>query len=98
MVDVGASVGDTARLLHERCRELVADIWCVEGDDAFASILAANFGAAPDVHLVHALASDGATSIPALVRVHAGTASPRGEARVASAPLDELLCKAGPIA
>jgi FkbM family methyltransferase len=97
VVDVGASVGDTALLLHDRCRDQVADIWCVEGDDVFAAILAANFADADDVHLVHALASDGAASIPALVRVHAGTASPQGAARVSSAPLDDLLRGVGPV-
>jgi len=94
VVDVGASVGDTARLLRSRCGDAVSEIWCVEGDDSFATILAANIADEPDVHLVHALASDGAASIPSLVRVHAGTASPQGTTRSASAPLDELLATA----
>lgn len=97
VVDVGASVGDTARLLQSELGPQVGDIWCVEGDDTFATILDANFASDPHVHLVHALASDGAASIPSLVRVHAGTASPRGEERSTSAPLDDLLADAGPV-
>jgi FkbM family methyltransferase len=94
LVDVGASIGDTVRLEQARCPGEVADVWCVEGDDAFMTILRANFDDDPHVHLVHALASDGATAIPELVRVHAGTASPAGATLQPAAPLDALLADA----
>ena len=97
LVDVGASIGDTVRLAHARCPGEVADVWCVEGDDAFIAILRANFEDDARVHLVHALASDGATAIPELVRVHAGTASPAGTTLRSAAPLDALLADAGDV-
>lgn len=91
VVDVGASVGDTVLLVRARCPGEVRAVWCVEGDDAFVEILHANFDGDDSVHLVHALASNGDSHIPGLVRGHAGTASPRGEVRVAAAPLDALV-------
>ena len=97
VVDVGSSIGDTVRLAQARCPGVVRDFWCIEGDDEFMAILRANFDGDPHVHLVHALASDGATEIPELVRVHAGTATPAGSRLHAAAPLDQLLADAGEI-
>jgi FkbM family methyltransferase len=94
LVDVGASIGDTVLLVRERCGPELADAWCIEGDDSFVAILTANLGDDPSVHIVHALASDGATAIPELVRVHAGTFSPQGGDLVPAAPLDALLADA----
>jgi FkbM family methyltransferase len=97
LVDVGASIGDTVLLVRERCGSELGDVWCVEGDDMFGAILEANLGDDPAVHIVHAMASDGADAVPELVRVHAGTASPQGADLVAAAPLDQLLMAAGPV-
>lgn len=91
VVDVGASVGDTVLLVRARCPGEVGAVWCIEGDDTFVEILHANFDGDDSVHLVHALASNGESHIPGLVRGHAGTASPRGDVRVAAAPLDALV-------
>jgi FkbM family methyltransferase len=90
LVDVGASVGDTALLVRERCPGMVEEIWCIEGDDTFAAMLEANVRELAAVHVVHAMASDG-TAAPALVRTHAGSAGPRGPRGVAASPLDELV-------
>lgn len=94
VVDVGASIGDTALLLRDHCPDHVGAIWCIEGDDFFAALLRTNLGGMTDVHVVHALAGDGADSIPELVRTHAGSASPRGDNAVPASTLDELVAAA----
>jgi len=93
LVDVGASVGDTALLVTERCPGMVDEIWCIEGDDTFAALLEENVRALGGVHVLHAMASDG-TAAPSLVRTHAGSAGPRGPRGIAASPLDELVAGA----
>lgn len=90
LVDVGASVGDTAVLVRERCPGMVDEIWCIEGDDTFAALLEANVATLAGVHPVRALASDGSAA-PALVRTHAGSASPQGSAEIEASTLDDLV-------
>ena len=72
LVDVGASIGDTVLLVRERCGRELGEAWCVEGDDVFGAMLEANLGADPEVHIVHAMASDGADD-----RSRAGTGACR---------------------
>ena len=94
LVDVGASVGDTALLVRERCPGMVEQIFCIEGDDDFAAMLAANVGDLPGVHPVQAMAGDGSSTAPSLVRTHAGSASPRGSGEVGTSTLDDLVMAA----
>jgi len=91
LVDVGASIGDTALLVEERCAQLVDEIWCIEGDDIFAELLEHNVRDMPSVHAVHALAGDGAATVPSLVRTHAGSATPQGADLVPASTLDDLV-------
>jgi FkbM family methyltransferase len=93
LVDVGASVGDTALLVTERCPGMLEEIWCIEGDDTFAAMLEENVRDLSGVQVLHAMASDG-TAAPALVRTHAGSAGPRGPRGIAASPLDELVAGA----
>jgi FkbM family methyltransferase len=90
LVDVGASIGDTAMLVRDRCPTMVDEIMCIEGDDMFAALLDANVATMPGVRAIRAMAGDGSPTVPSLVRTHAGSATPRGDDRSAASTLDEL--------
>jgi len=94
LVDVGAAVGDTALLILDRAGDAVEAIHCVEGDEEFFGLLAANVGDLPAVQLHRALVSDVRGAERALQRTHRGTASAVGDGAAASTTLDELLAAA----
>ncbi|MDP1794667.1 MAG: FkbM family methyltransferase, partial [Acidimicrobiales bacterium] len=97
VVDVGASIGDTAALIDANCPGAVAAFHCIEADDAFFALLEENLGSERRAHLYRVMvSSDGATA-RSLVRVHAGTASSQGDEQVPTMRLDHLMSQAGPI-
>ncbi|HMW14864.1 MAG TPA: FkbM family methyltransferase [Pseudomonadales bacterium] len=91
LVDVGASVGDTVRLLQANCGDEIATYLCVEGDADFFSYLKSNLEDDEKVRLVQALLSDRADQIPSLVRTHPGTASAQGDQVQRAVPLDVVV-------
>ncbi|MDY6828006.1 MAG: FkbM family methyltransferase [Pseudomonadota bacterium] len=91
LVDVGASVGDTVRLLQANCGDKVAGFVCVEGDPGFFAYLSANLAGDPRVRLVQHMLSDGSGQVPSLVRTHPGTASAQGQATEDAVPLDLIV-------
>jgi FkbM family methyltransferase len=90
VVDVGAAIGDTALLLHERCPSDLASILCIEGDDEFFSLLQQNITGLPQVTALKALLARERKEIPSLVKPHPGTASALGEKLQEAVRLDSL--------
>lgn len=97
VVDVGASVGDTAALIDANCPGAVATFHCVEGDETFFAMLEENLGADPRAQLYRVMLSSDDSTARSLVRVHAGTASSQGDKQVPTMRLDHLLADAGRI-
>ena len=95
LVDVGAAVGDTARLVLDRCAGAFGAIHCVEGDAEFFGYLERNLGGLHGVTLHRALLSDAAGEEAGLVRVHKGTASAQGAELAPATTLDAVLAAAG---
>lgn len=95
LVDVGAAVGDTVLLVLERCPGAVGQVHCVEGDAEFFGYVERNLAGIPGVRLHHVLLSDVEGEEASLVRVHKGTASAQGTARVPATTLDAVLDGAG---
>jgi FkbM family methyltransferase len=91
VVDVGAAVGDTALLLMDACREDIATLLCVEGDEEFLRYLSNNVGSLPEVAVHPAVVSDIEGEIPCLVRTHLGTAGAQGETTTHAVTLDSVL-------
>lgn len=97
VVDVGAAVGDTVLLVHDRCPGAVASFHCVEGDPEFFRYLSDNLATLPRATLHYAMLSDQPGHERELVRTHLGTASAQGEASRAATTLDSLLADAGQV-
>lgn len=97
LVDVGAAVGDTVLLVHDRCPGAVATFHCVEGDAEFFHYLSQNLATLPGANVYYAMLSDEVGHERELVRTHLGTASAQGVVSRAAITLDSLLLNVGQI-
>lgn len=90
VIDIGAAIGDTALLVLENCRALVDRVVCIDGDEAFVSLLRRNLRDEP-VTVHNAVLSNAPGEVASLVRMHRGTASAIGASTVVATTLDDLL-------
>lgn len=91
LIDVGAAIGDTVALLHERCSGKVADFFCVDGDSDFAHYFRRNTAGIESVRLKLAMLAASASTVRSLVRHHPGTATATGSTLTPATTLDTLL-------
>jgi len=91
VVDVGAGVGDTVRLIEANCPGLVDHYHCIEGDIEFFGYLAANLSASQKAILYNNMLSSEEGEISSLVRHHSGSSTAQGQAKVNCDTLDSLL-------
>jgi FkbM family methyltransferase len=91
VLDVGAGIGDTALLLDSCCHDCLRDVVAVEGDPKFCVNLRANLARidAP-TSVIEVLLSECSGPVPALVSVHHGTASLKGDDQAVATTLDDL--------
>lgn len=89
VVDVGAGVGDTARLALAHHQSQIRTIYCIEADPEFFELLQAN--ATPKMIPKRKLLGDESGDAPSLVRHHAGTSAPQGDLRLQTETLDDVL-------
>ena len=90
-VDIGAATGDTILLLHERCRNMIDEFYCIDGDPEFFRYLQQNLRHFREGTLLFATLSSDTGTAPELVRIHGGTASAQGTAMVDATTLDAVL-------
>ena len=91
VIDVGASVGDTALLLLANCPDMIGRIYCVEGEEEFFRLLKKNIGRYRNVTMYCAMLSSETGSAKKLVRIHPGTASAVGAGTIPTTSLDTLI-------
>lgn len=90
-VDIGAGIGDTALLIESNCASSVSKFVCIEGDAEFFRYLQVNLDQ-PERYVLHqAMLSSTDSTMPSLVRTHAGTASAQGGGAVSAMPFDKLI-------
>lgn len=90
-VDIGAGIGDTVLLIESNCASNVNKYVCIEGDAEFYCYLQANLDQ-PERYVLHkAMLSSADSTMPALIRTHAGTASAQGSNVVPAVPFDQLI-------
>jgi len=91
VIDVGASIGDTVRLLESNCPDMIENFICIEGDPDFFSFLKQNLADPYKYILFNNMLSDEIEEIPDLVRLHPGTASAQGSTKTHAVTLDSLI-------
>lgn len=91
VVDIGASIGDTVRLLESNCPDMIEHFICVEGESEFFSFLKENLEDPSKYSLYNKMLSDKTEEMPDLVRTHRGTASAQGSSKTQATTLDELI-------
>ena len=91
VVDVGASIGNSALLLMSLGEEKIARLDCVEGTEDFFALLTRNTSRFPGVvrHRAMVMRSEGVAR--SLVHHHPGTAGASGAAMTSATTLDQLL-------
>jgi len=96
ILDIGASIGDTVRLLESNCpSNMIEHFICVEGDPEFFDFLKENLNDTSKYTLIKTMLSDTSETIPSLVRTHLGTASAQGNTSAEAVSLDYLFDKNG---
>ena len=91
VLDIGASIGDTVRLLESNCPpNMIKHFICVEGDPEFCAFLKENLNDAAKYTLINTMLSDSSEAVPSLVRTHLGTASAQGNTSATAVSLDYL--------
>ncbi len=90
-VDVGAGIGDTARLLQANCPKMIRHFHCIEGDLEFYNYLAANLDSPDAASIYKAMLSSNNGEISSLVRHHSGSSASQGPEKVLCTTLDNLL-------
>jgi len=93
IIDVGASIGDTALLIFANCPGMVRNIYCIEGESEFFRLLEDNMRNFLNVKPFRVMLSSENGVSKKLVRIHAGTASSIGEGTVETLSLDTLIIK-----
>jgi FkbM family methyltransferase len=88
IIDVGASFGDTVFLLQQRTPFAIGNVFCIEGDSDFYSLLCKNISQFPNIRALNALLSNENGFIPDLIKHHPGTASATGREVRACKTLD----------
>lgn len=91
IIDVGAACGDTVLLLEQRCRGVVGEYLCVEGDAEFAGYLRRNTMQFEHVRIVEATLAGQRMEVAELVKHHKGSAGCFGEKKVQAGPLDDIV-------
>jgi len=89
-IDVGAATGDTVLLIKHRCPGAAGKFICVEGDEEFHALLAANMRQFEDVTIVNSILARKPMQVKSLVKHHAGTASCIGDKSVEAVCLDSI--------
>lgn len=90
-VDIGAGIGDTVLLIESNCAASVNKYVCIEGDAEFYRYLQSNLDQ-PERYVLHeAMLSSTDSTMPGLLRTHAGTASAQGSNVVPAIPFDKLI-------
>lgn len=95
LVDIGAGIGDTVRLVQANCPDMVGHFYCIDGDNEFFSYLSANCPESPQTSLYNVMLSSTAGEISSLVRHHSGSSAAQGVDKVSSTTLDNLLSTRG---
>jgi len=96
VIDVGASLGNTALLLMGHGRDMLGQLHCVEGDSAFFALLERNTGSFQNIKRHQAMLARRSGPVRALVHHHPGTAGASADAMVAATTLDDLLLAQAP--
>jgi len=91
VVDIGAGIGDTVRLVQANLPNMVGHFYCIDGDKEFFDYLSTNCPASPQVSLYNVMLSSTAGDIPSLIRHHSGSSTAQGNDKIKSTTLDNLL-------
>ncbi|WP_020482269.1 FkbM family methyltransferase [Methylomonas sp. MK1] len=91
IVDIGASIGDTVRLLESNCPNMIEHFICIEGEQEFFNFLEENLPDRTMYTLHNSLLSDKEEEIPTLIKTHLGTASAQGRYTSTAVTLDNVL-------
>jgi len=91
VIDVGASIGNTALLLAAECGEALGRLHCLEGDADFLAYLQHNTARLARVTVYHAMLARAVGVTRALQHHHPGTAGAIGDRDAPATTLDHLM-------